>query len=223
MSKVAKRCYETHPPLPIGNGLVVYGGSCAHPIVTSADVYVGLDMTMRKTSMRFPWEDGDEILFPIPDMRVPSDPAQFKKLLEWLAVQLAAKRKVHVGCIGGHGRTGLVLSALVNVITGEKDAISYVRESYCKKAVESVEQIDFLEKHFGIARANPTKELYLPMRGGQYDHANEGSGVRWWEGAGYVKHGTTGKNPKKSKPAPLVELIKVTETPGSIWGGSVSL
>ena len=39
-----KRCYESHPPLPIvdhnGHTRFVYGGSCSKPIHDDADVYV---------------------------------------------------------------------------------------------------------------------------------------------------------------------------------------
>ena len=68
-------------------------------------------------------------------------------------------KRVHVGCIGGHGRTGLVLSALVAQMTGMPDPISYVRKHYCTKAVESTEQVTFLTKHFGAAKVEPSKKV----------------------------------------------------------------
>lgn len=146
------RCYESHPPLPIGK-FMVYGGSCINPIVHDADIYVGLDLGMR-ISKWAPWRgevhQSLDIPYPITDMRTPHDPADFKKMIEWLAKQIENEKKVHVGCIGGHGRTGTVFSALVNVMTGEVDATTYVRNHYCKKAVESDEQVKFLAKHFGI-------------------------------------------------------------------------
>lgn len=48
---------------------------------------------------------------------------------------------VEVGCIGGHGRTGTVLACMA-VLAGQsaKDAVKYVRTSYCKKAIETKEQ-----------------------------------------------------------------------------------
>lgn len=151
------RCYESHPALSVGSGLVIYGGSCAHPVVTDADVYVGLDFSMRKTPQAYPWMPGDEFLFPITDMQAPNDPKLFAGLIDWLAVQLTANRKVHVGCIGGHGRTGTVLAAVVSVMMGRKDAIEYVRQNYCVKAVESKAQVMFLREHFGVDDAPPAK------------------------------------------------------------------
>jgi hypothetical protein len=152
-----KRCFESHPPLPLGKGLQIYGGSCSAPLVPDADVYVGLDGSMRKTVRQYPWEPGDEFLFLIRDMNPPDDPKGFVKMIEWLAVQLIANRKVHVGCVGGHGRTGMVLSSLAKVVAGEDDAITYVREHYCKKVVESESQVAFLVKLFGIKKVVPYK------------------------------------------------------------------
>lgn len=152
------RCYESHPPLPLKDGLIIYGGSCSTPIIHDADVYVGFDFSMKKSSMSYPWVPGESFLFPIQDMGVPHDLAQFKKLVEWLEVQLIAKKKVHVGCIGGHGRTGLVLSVLVHNMLDMPDSTLYVREKYCEKAVESVAQVDWLFQHFGIKKVAPRKE-----------------------------------------------------------------
>lgn len=152
-----KRCFETHPALPIGD-YKVYGGSCGSPIVKDADVYVGLDLSMTRSAKAFPWEEGHSFLFHIQDMNVPTDPAAFTKLIDWLAEQVISNAKVHIGCIGGHGRTGTVLAALVTAMTGEKDSIDYVRNNYCKKAVESHAQVAYLVKHFGIKEAPGAKE-----------------------------------------------------------------
>lgn len=152
-----KRCYESHKPLVLGEGIQVYGGSCGSPIITDADVYVGFDLSMKRSDKSFPWEPGESFLYYIPDMHAPSDPGSFIKLVDWLVVQLTAQKKVHLGCIGGHGRTGTVLSALASVMLGEKEAIDYVRQNYCPKAVESEAQVKFLMKHFGVLWASPTK------------------------------------------------------------------
>lgn len=156
---IAPRCYETHPPLPIGE-FVIYGGSCIKPIITDADVYVGFDRGMKlDVPQSLPWNPGEAFLFQIPDMGVPGSVDDAIKLVDYLAMNLSSKRKVHVGCIGGHGRTGMILAALVKVMTGEKDAISYVRKHYCVKAVESKPQVQWLAKHFGIAEVKGHKEV----------------------------------------------------------------
>lgn len=53
---------------------------------------------------------------------------------------------VEVGCIGGHGRTGTVLACMA-VLGGENyaEAIARVRNTYCKEAIETKEQIWFVE------------------------------------------------------------------------------
>lgn len=151
------RCYETHPPYPVADGLVLFGSSCFTPIVKDADVYVGFDSGMKPTEKSYPWSPQTEFLYHITDMSVPKDPASFKKLVEYLATQVSAGKKVHCGCIGGHGRTGMVLAALRKHMTGDEKAISHVRANYCKKAVESAAQVEFLVKHFGVEPAEPTK------------------------------------------------------------------
>lgn len=158
------RCYQSHPPLVLNDGLQIYGGSCSSPVVTDAEVYVGFDYSMKKSPLSYPWVEGESFLYPIQDMGTPNDWPSFAKLVEWLAVQLTAKRKVHIGCIGGHGRTGLVLAALVKTMMNEQDAIAYVRKNYCVKAVESTGQVDFLVSRFGIKKAAPAKEDFRSVQ-----------------------------------------------------------
>lgn len=151
-------CYESHPPLKMpGSELVIYGGSCSHPMVKDADIYIGFDRSMNFTERCLPWKKGAEFLFHIPDMGIPAKVEEFQKLVAWTRKQLDAGLKVHCGCIGGHGRTGTFLAALVSTF-GETDAIAYVRKNYCKKAVESKEQVSFLVKHFGLKAATGYKE-----------------------------------------------------------------
>jgi len=156
--KYTQRCYHKHPPLKLpGTKFVIYGGSCSSPIIKDADIYIGLCHTMNQTERRFPWVKGEEIYFPIADMGVPKDVENFKALVTWTKSQIEAGAKVHVGCIGGHGRTGTFLSALVSLY-GEKDAICYVRKHYCHKAVECKVQVEFLGLHFGVTKADGYKD-----------------------------------------------------------------
>ena len=194
-----KRCADNHPPLVIGD-YKIYGGSCSNPVIDDADVYVGLDYSMKKSTKAYPWREGESFLFPIQDMHCPSDPVEFDNLINWLSVQLVAGKKVHVGCIGGHGRTGTVFAALVKVMTGEKDAITYVREHYCKKVVESDEQVDFLVKHYGIKKVEGHKSW-----GTSYPTYGHAPSKKKWE-------------PTKA-PAPFTSLGKGPTL--SIWGDDV--
>ena len=152
-----ERCYHKHPPLKLpGTELLIYGGSCSAPVVKDADIYIGFDESMRFTERSYPWKQGFEFLFKIRDMSVPEKPEEFKKLVGWVKAQVEGGKKVHCGCIGGHGRTGTFLAALCSEF-GEKDAISYVRKNYCQKAVESNSQVAFLAEHFGITKVDGYK------------------------------------------------------------------
>ena len=155
-----ERCFQKHPALKLpGTDLLIHGGSCSAPVVKDADVYIGFDHSMRWTERHYPWKKGAEVFFQIPDMGVPAKPEEFRKLVLWTRKQLEEGKKVHCGCIGGHGRTGTFLSALVCEF-GEKDAIRYVREHYCKKAVESTSQVKFLTEEFGITKVEGYKSSW---------------------------------------------------------------
>lgn len=146
-----ERCYHKHPALPIGDtGLVVFGGSCAHPQVADADIYIGFDGCMVFTKRQFPWHAGHEILYRVTDMSVPKEVTEYRRLVEWTAEQLHGGQKVHCGCVGGHGRTGMFLAALLKHMTGDEDAIATVRKLYCSKAVETGDQVKWLGEFFGI-------------------------------------------------------------------------
>ena len=70
---------------------------------------------------------------------------------------------VEVGCIGGHGRTGTVLACMA-VLAGvpSKKAVSWVRNNYCKEAVESKEQEWMVEwfDAFVNGGVSPAEPLY---------------------------------------------------------------
>lgn len=149
------RCYATHPALDIGDGRVVYGGSCFRLVVDDADVYVGLSEAMHPDRRALPWVDGYSFVFPIADRAAPDDPEDFAALVAWLSDRLDEGLKVHVGCFGGHGRTGTVLAAL-SAYRGVDDAIAHVRAGYCSRAVESKAQVRFLVDYYGCAEHEPT-------------------------------------------------------------------
>lgn len=158
-TSMAARCYESHPPLKIGKGLL-YGGSASHPVVKDADVYVSLQSGSTSGRQTDPWEKQQkvvEVYYAISDMHAPTDAPRFKKLVTWVCNQLHEGKKVHVGCIGGHGRTGLLISAIVAEATEKKDVIQWVRKHYCKKAVESKTQVQFLMKHYEVTEVEPAK------------------------------------------------------------------
>lgn len=64
-------------------------------------------------------------------------------------------------CVGGHGRTGTAASILaaLNGWAGDKCPVTWVREMYCRNAVESWEQIAYITQMTGAkVSAEPGKE-----------------------------------------------------------------
>jgi protein-tyrosine phosphatase len=84
-----------------------------------------------------------------PDFGVPEETAITNALLSLLARARAGER-VEVGCAGGHGRTGTAVGCLA-VLTGcaPGEAVAWVREHYCAKAVETPGQEAFVAR-FGL-------------------------------------------------------------------------
>lgn len=160
------KCHNSHKELTIGTAPgVILGASCNDPR-PGYDIYVGFDWGMRMPFPQAPWDktkgEPDPAIyakFEIPDMQAPTKArtAEFKRMIDWLEEQLHAGKRIHIGCIGGHGRTGLVLAALVKQMTGEEDATTWVRTHHCKKGVESQAQIDFLFDHYGVKKVGGSK------------------------------------------------------------------
>jgi hypothetical protein len=215
-AKYVPRCYETHPPLPVGKDLVIYGGNCGYPVVKDADIYIGFDGCMNLHTP-YPWAKQDtplaiEIYFPISDGSVPKDEYNFRQMVVWTAEQIRAGKKVHAGCIGGHGRTGLFFSALVNHMLGEKDATTYVRSFYCKKAVENKTQVNWLFDTFGITKTTGSKDHLSSTFG-----FNSKGQAEFKPTTSHGKSGTTYTNTDTFKSASGKSITPVPSKK-SIWG-----
>jgi hypothetical protein len=237
------RCYATHPPIvfPDVPGKL-YGGSCSTPVVEDADVYVGLDGGMTYKHKSYPWaeekEGPQEIFFKILDGNPPSDEKNFELMIGWLVGKLYEGKNVHVGCIGGHGRTGMVLAAIVKQITGEEDAITWTREHYCKKAVESKSQVDFMHRVFDIKAVNPSRHYETkpyspshtggiktsgPSTAGGYKDWNEWVGTKSVTSTGndnFIPGTTIPRTRGPRDPAPPVKqtVRAMPSSSNSIWG-----
>ena len=72
----------------------------------------------------------------------------------WKDLVTVIRRKnkdVLVCCIGGHGRTGTALAILAGLTGATKtDPVKFIRDLYCKKIVESENQIEYIEDITGI-------------------------------------------------------------------------
>jgi len=90
------------------------------------------------------------IAIDISDGGVPDLPIEFWNIL--VAGLRREKRDVIACCVGGHGRTGLVLSILAYLMCNKAktDPIKFVRDNYCENAVETYKQIEYIEKITGV-------------------------------------------------------------------------
>lgn len=82
-----------------------------------------------------------------PDSVTPAHPKDATIPLESLLRRARESQRVEVGCLGGHGRTGTALGCLV-VLTGVSptEAVTWVRTNYCPLAIETDEQVAFIEQ-----------------------------------------------------------------------------
>lgn len=151
-----------HPPLSINVGekdkVLIFGGSCIQPsneALSKANYFVALDKNglierHRDTPLHY--------FFPIEDGKIPDDIQEFNKMIEYLCLLISKKINIHIGCIGSHGRTGLVMSILIQRFCEpllnrlNMSAIDYVRNLYCVNAVETIEQENFLIEHYKIKK-----------------------------------------------------------------------
>lgn len=78
---------------------------------------------------------------PIDDFDVPSFETM-NKMIEFISDNIKFGN-VMISCIGGHGRTGIVLSVWAGLNEIEKP-IEYVRKTYCEEAVETLSQEMFV-------------------------------------------------------------------------------
>ena len=212
---LAPRCYTTHKPLKIGE-YVIYGGSCSSPMIKDADIYVGFEKYMLETTKAYPWVEGESFCFPITDGSVPTSIEDTMQLLEYLSTNLKAGKKIHIGCIGGHGRTGTILAALVKYMTGNVNATEYVRTNYCEKVVESTTQVNWLHKHFGIEKVKPSKS-YTTGFGSQSSFGFTGNG----KSNGVSKNYSdvyANKSTASDSSFVLFETVKPVRVKGNIFG-----
>jgi hypothetical protein len=212
-----KKCHTKHLVLELGMGEIL-GASCSMPR-KGFDIYIGFCYTMTFTHQPYPWETKDdpvvEFKYEIQDMHAPKDAKEFKLLINWVAEQLEDGKRIHVGCIGGHGRTGTFLAALVSLYEDlTDDPIAYVREHHCKKAVESKDQIDFLVKHFGCKTAKASKTWSGST--GRRDWTGDDWQAHWAsmdaeaQVVPFTRKGTSKRNRSKT--------ILPVHGKGSIWG-----
>jgi hypothetical protein len=108
-----------------------------------ADVVLYLDETWSPYGEVIDWPDGG----------IPRDQEAARRLIREGFAAAREGRRVEVGCIAGHGRTGTVLACMA-VLAGVRadEATEWVREHYCAKAVETGPQEAWV-RSFGVSVA----------------------------------------------------------------------
>lgn len=154
----SKTSYPVHTALPKTNP-VVYAPKCSHcediaigehtvtlvginePIPSDLDVFI--DMTGFRKARNIPQKykkylttKTDLIIWEVTDGKIDSELPNFVFNL------LKDGFKVGFGCHGAHGRTGWLAAKLHKMITGSSgdEAVRYIREEFCEKAVETLLQ-----------------------------------------------------------------------------------
>ena len=156
-------CHEGNTKAFMKDGIQVWGGGTNKDVDPfMCDVVLDLTHGVRENewseSIPTGWKSkalkSDTIIldFFITDMSAPTNATrEFWEILWKDLKKFKTKGKtlnVLAMCIGGHGRTGTVLTALM-VASGynkivEGNPIKWLRENYCHKAVESKRQTDYL-------------------------------------------------------------------------------
>jgi hypothetical protein len=116
----------------------------------------------------FDWSPPPQVSLEWPDGGVP---AISKEWWRELAKALPAiGGKVGCFCMGGHGRTGTMLSILYALTgNGKGDPVKAIRKKYCRHAVETEEQIEYIEDVTGRAVHVAASYVMRPTHGmGQY-------------------------------------------------------
>lgn len=145
-------------------GINLYGGGTSHGVSSeNIDIIFDLADGFKSTSTQWNLPSGWKAKLADPpvviDMHVrDGDPPTYradanfwKQLWQDLVGEVTKRNRninVLVACQGGHGRTGTVLSCLImaaGVTAAKDDPITWLRDRYCKRAVESQDQIDYIE------------------------------------------------------------------------------
>ena len=141
------------PPLPSGaNGrlkLLLPNGTCASLV---GGPYYSKPSHLKGVKMAAEINMPCDISIPTRDFSVP-DEKDFKLGVLGTLALLSSHKEVYVGCMGGIGRTGLLMAGVVKVLAPRQDSVKYVREHYIPHAVETEEQQRYI-KNFDVEKLN---------------------------------------------------------------------
>ena len=153
--------------LTLSSGKVLYGGQAyklvetdhLDLIVDCAGLLQGRKFVKQASQPRYRALNQqaypDVITLAWPDMTAPTQVG----IRFWESLLALLPQNTAVCCMGGHGRTGTALAALLiaDGVTGNegRDAIDRVRKEHCARAIETKGQEDYLK---GLAKAKLARE-----------------------------------------------------------------
>lgn len=150
-------CRHKGRELLFPNGQKIYGSSCH---AQAEEGYVP-DFGFYLDSCWFSEAHQLGIMVPWQDMGLPKIDRDHVDAAVTLACTMIERGDIiEVGCIGGHGRTGtfLALIAMRNGVKTPEEAIAYVREHYCEKAIESSTQEWYVKAWYALDNDLPVPE-----------------------------------------------------------------
>lgn len=118
----------------------------------------------------FPWTDGQAV-----------DLLKLDALMEWINPLITAGKKIEIACIGGHGRTGTLVAAIILYRNPEftpKAVITAVRNLYCNHAVETYAQIKCLYEFVNLQPPPQATKVWTPSNkatGGSSTNSSSGA------------------------------------------------
>jgi hypothetical protein len=166
---------KNHPELNIGGGIFTGGKNIEQ--IQKSDLYVCLDYQYLPSNYIFDSSQKTHlngklriVFAPFQDMGIPKK-ENLKIVINKIIPVLKKGGRVHVQCIGGHGRTGTVLACLIHKINKETNPVNWVKHNYCEKAVESYAQVVFISEFTKtpLYTKNDIKENHISKKSSKSD------------------------------------------------------
>lgn len=105
------------------------------------------------------------IYLPIEDMGIPKMHL-FTQVIALIRAELVLGHSVAVSCVGGHGRTGMVLAGVWgSAHPADPNPIAAIRTLGCAKWVEGMRQINFVHEYLGKAVPADLEPSKMPFTG----------------------------------------------------------
>jgi len=173
MNKYDKNAFASAPSCHSGPVEVIKnlfcGGEDEAPAMAAAPIRVDTLVPLLSLNTAV-WDSefcGEILYCPIKDYGT-LDNDILDALVSKILDRLSHGKKVGLFCMGGHGRTGYVASVVLGKL-GYEDPIQFLRENYCRKAVESNAQI----RHIAEILGNPELVEKYEEEGSDFEGLDE--------------------------------------------------